>query len=115
MIAATEIKVAEWAGTKRVIYSCKRCKQITARDYLRQDGNLKMFRIEDGDVIYQENDMLCDNHDCPKSIYRSTLKATFVNAIENKEHKCDARCIHAKGKDCSCECKGENHGKAFLI
>jgi len=28
-------------------------------------------------------------------------------------HKCDARCMHAKGRtmDCQCSCGGANHGK----
>jgi len=25
-------------------------------------------------------------------------------------HKCDARCMHAKGRVCECSCGGANHG-----
>lgn len=25
-------------------------------------------------------------------------------------HKCDDRCTHAKGSECSCACGGKNHG-----
>lgn len=25
-------------------------------------------------------------------------------------HKCDARCMNAKGHDCECSCGGKNHG-----
>ena len=25
-------------------------------------------------------------------------------------HKCDARCTHAKGRQCECSCGGANHG-----
>lgn len=25
-------------------------------------------------------------------------------------HKCDARCLHAKGGNCECSCGGKNHG-----
>lgn len=25
-------------------------------------------------------------------------------------HKCDARCQHAKGRNCECSCGGANHG-----
>lgn len=25
-------------------------------------------------------------------------------------HKCDARCLHAKGRNCECSCSGANHG-----
>ncbi len=26
------------------------------------------------------------------------------------KHKCDGRCLHAKGRNCECECGGANHG-----
>lgn len=25
-------------------------------------------------------------------------------------HKCDGRCLHAKGRNCECSCGGANHG-----
>jgi hypothetical protein len=25
-------------------------------------------------------------------------------------HKCDGRCLHAKGQNCECACGGKNHG-----
>ena len=25
-------------------------------------------------------------------------------------HKCDGRCLHAKGRQCECSCGGANHG-----
>ena len=25
-------------------------------------------------------------------------------------HKCDGRCLHAKGQNCECSCGGANHG-----
>lgn len=28
-------------------------------------------------------------------------------------HKCDARCMNAKGHNCECSCGGANHGKGF--
>lgn len=27
-------------------------------------------------------------------------------------HKCDARCLHAKGHNCECSCGGQFHGSA---
>lgn len=30
------------------------------------------------------------------------------------DHKCDARCLNAKGHICECSCGGENHGAGFL-
>jgi len=29
-------------------------------------------------------------------------------------HKCDARCMHAKGRNCECSCGGKNHGVGSL-
>jgi hypothetical protein len=106
------IKAAAGFGTKRVIYSCKKCGTTIARDYMRQDGNLKLFRLEGDRVIWQEQDMQCT---CKGGMYPTRFKATFVQATLNEKHTCDARCVNAKGQDCTCSCGGENHGKAFLI
>jgi hypothetical protein len=32
---------------------------------------------------------------------------------DKRAHTCDARCYHAKGKDCHCFCNGKNHGVGF--
>lgn len=109
---ATAIKVAAGFGTKRVIYTCKKCGTVIARDYFRQDGNLKLFRMEGERVIWQEQDMHCT---CKPGMSYSRFKATFVQATLNEKHVCDARCMNAKGSDCTCSCNGENHGKSFLI
>lgn len=29
-------------------------------------------------------------------------------------HKCDARCMHAKGRTCECSCGGKNHGLGII-
>lgn len=34
-----------------------------------------------------------------------TIKAKIT------DHKCDARCLNAKGGNCECSCGGANHGK----
>lgn len=38
----------------------------------------------------------------------------LLRSIEYKRdpslHKCDARCQHAKGRQCECSCGGKNHG-----
>lgn len=30
--------------------------------------------------------------------------------VAPSNHKCDARCLHAKGNQCECECGGQFHG-----
>ena len=32
---------------------------------------------------------------------------------DKRAHTCDARCYTAKGTDCHCFCKGQNHGKGY--
>lgn len=43
------------------------------------------------------------------------IKVQCSRAIEFKRnpslHKCDARCLNAKGHSCECSCGGANHGK----
>ena len=29
-------------------------------------------------------------------------------------HKCDGRCLHAKGRNCECSCGGANHGAGSM-
>ena len=40
--------------------------------------------------------------------------APVTRIIEYKSnpslHKCDGRCLHAKGRTCECSCGGRNHG-----
>jgi hypothetical protein len=37
------------------------------------------------------------------------VKGTFSEA-----HKCDSRCLNAKGWDCTCSCGGANHGRGHV-
>lgn len=38
------------------------------------------------------------------------IKGTF-----SEVHECDARCLNAKGHECTCSCGGLNHGKGYAI
>lgn len=47
--------------------------------------------------------------------YRNNVRARVERIVGYKahgasKHKCDARCTHAKGGNCECECGGKNHG-----
>jgi hypothetical protein len=46
---------------------------------------------------------------------RDTRPATRAIAYKSNPslHKCDSRCLNAKGGNCECACGGENHGKGF--
>lgn len=34
-------------------------------------------------------------------------------SLRPSKHKCDGRCMNAKGHNCECACGGANHGKGF--
>ena len=46
--------------------------------------------------------------DGPDCIYPVTR--TIFYAKKPSLHKCDARCMSAKGHNCECSCGGKNHG-----
>lgn len=41
------------------------------------------------------------------------LRWNVVNGTFSQDHKCDARCVNAKGHNCECSCGGANHGKGY--
>jgi hypothetical protein len=38
---------------------------------------------------------------------------TVTGRVTN--HKCDARCMYARGFNCNCSCGGTNHGQGFSV
>jgi hypothetical protein len=38
-----------------------------------------------------------------------------VKGTYSPDHKCDARCLNAKGHDCTCSCGGANHGRGHIL
>ena len=38
-----------------------------------------------------------------------------IKGTYSKDHKCDARCLNAKGHDCTCSCGGMNHGRGHVV
>jgi len=45
--------------------------------------------------------------------HRYPLRWQPIEGRTNPDHKCDARCIHARGPNCDCSCGGANHGAAY--
>jgi hypothetical protein len=46
---------------------------------------------------------------CPNRHKVFVLKG--IKGTYSAEHKCDARCLNAKGHSCTCSCGGMNHGR----
>jgi hypothetical protein len=52
--------------------------------------------------------LLGQEHTPHPKIYPATRKVFYK--IDGSKHKCDARCLNAKGHNCECACGGSNHG-----
>ena len=108
-----EVKVS----TRRVIWSCKcgaKAHEYTAtrrslgldRFGVQRWGEAVLTRIVDGRTRDLSADAHCD-------VCRRPRKASVVVG-RMSAHKCGARCTHAKGGDCECECGGANHGRGWM-
>lgn len=49
---------------------------------------------------------------CPVCGYWHTCTRMIEYKSQPSLHKCDGRCLSAKGHKCECECGGKNHGRA---
>lgn len=38
-----------------------------------------------------------------------------IKGTYSPDHKCDARCLNARGTDCTCSCGGANHGRGHAV
>jgi hypothetical protein len=50
---------------------------------------------------------------CPSSHKMFPLRQ--IKGTYSEAHKCDARCLNAKGHDCTCSCGGANHGRGYAV
>jgi hypothetical protein len=50
---------------------------------------------------------------CPNRHKLFALKR--IKGTYSADHKCDARCLNAKGHTCTCSCGGLNHGRGFAV
>jgi hypothetical protein len=50
---------------------------------------------------------------CPNRHKLFALKR--IRGTYSADHKCDARCLNAKGHTCTCSCGGLNHGRGFAV
>jgi hypothetical protein len=50
---------------------------------------------------------------CPNNHKFFVLKQ--IKGTYSPDHKCDARCLNAKGPECTCSCGGANHGAGHAV
>ncbi len=47
---------------------------------------------------------------CPRCGLKHYAERKIYRPRGAKDHKCDGRCLAAKGPNCECSCRGKNHG-----
>ncbi len=82
-------------------------------------ANMRYFAEHNGEIVRLSN-VWHDGHVSAKAnhfhgVASDGTKLIAQRAIEFKRnpsmHKCDDRCVSAKGHKCECSCGGANHGK----
>jgi hypothetical protein len=102
--------------TARVLYRCGVCEHRTKRPTLwrltfrrrteqRHGRQQQLWTSPDGGTHHGPDAPPAACHQCQRTTPGRIIRGTFSAA-----HRCDARCIYAKGPDCECACAGANHG-----
>lgn len=78
-------------GAAPVLAYCPRCKD--------------RVRFDNVDI----NTIVCT---CTFAAWKFSTNAVRLDSIRGRvtNHKCDAKCLYAKGPSCDCSCGGKNHG-----
>lgn len=104
----------------RYIGKCGSCKKTSARDYTdtvpgfagqgmyKRPVNFFVRTNKNGDQVRASKDFECAH--CGDYRWNSKRVEGFVT-----DHKCDAKCLAAKGFLCECACGGKNHGSSFMV
>ena len=94
--------------TARVLYRCRSCEHRTGHARLWRET----FRVQqhlwtatDGRTHRGFEPPVSSCGGCQRPTRGATIRGQFSAA-----HRCDSRCIYAKGPDCECSCGGANHG-----
>jgi len=98
---------AAQAPAERVIFRCqnKKCGNAWANEYYSNE-NGALFSVQGIRRVYLQT------VSCPKCQNNSVKYGKVIGTLSDR--KCDARCLNAKGPDCSCSCNGANHGMGLL-
>jgi len=94
-----------------------RCKEkgcdyvlFATRDQVQQADNFKEVKAGAGVFRVGNNGHFARCTNGHRFFPLKAIKGTY-----SKDHKCDARCLNAKGNDCTCSCGGMNHGRGYAV
>jgi len=89
---------------------CKECDYalFTTAEDIQEASSLR--DVTPG-VAYRVGNTILSRCDKRHKVFQlKKIKGTY-----SKDHKCDSRCLNAKGHDCTCACGGMNHGRGHAI
>jgi hypothetical protein len=107
------------------IFNCKRCKIGKRVEYPIERARGYFYRLDSNGVEQPAGVWVnCAGGgrpteyggDVEMGLCPGCHKAMDYNrlvACVSPDHKCDARCVHARGANCECSCGGANHGKGW--
>jgi hypothetical protein len=97
--------------TQNYLGKCKECDYVifaTASDVQDAEG----FReVTGGTGVYRVGNNGCFAR-CTNR--HKVFPCKIVKGTYSQDHKCDSRCLNAKGWDCTCSCGGANHGRGHV-
>lgn len=90
---------------------CKACDYaiFATREDVKPADNLN--EVKAGAGAYRVNNGVVAR--CTNGHRVFPLKA--VKGTYSEAHQCDARCLNAKGHNCTCSCGGANHGRGHAV
>jgi hypothetical protein len=97
--------------TQNYLGRCKECEYVifaTSEDVQQAEG----FReVTAGTGVYRVGNNGCFAR-CTNR--HKVFPCKLVKGTYSEAHQCDARCLNAKGNDCTCSCGGANHGRGHV-
>lgn len=103
-------------GFRVQVYSCPKCKARKRRTFPVITQGRTGERVPFGDPQIHAEPCECGavldslNHNPAKGIFGVSWAWLSWRDRGDGGHRCDARCLHAKGATCECSCGGKNHG-----
>lgn len=91
---------------------CKQCDYalFATRDQVQSADSFKEVRAGMGPFRVGNEGNFARCPQGHKFFALKTVKGTY-----SADHKCDSRCLNAKGHSCTCSCGGANHGRGYAV
>jgi hypothetical protein len=100
--------------TAPLLGRCKECDYalFATNDDVKSDQGVGFAAVKAGAGAFRvgNNGIFARCTNGHKVFMLRRIKGTY-----SPDHKCDARCLNAKGHNCTCSCGGANHGRGHAV